>query len=124
MNIKSYRTIVIILSILLALIAIPCSASEKEVVEAHCKGEIEVRLPDNTRVDCLTAFYAMEYDYGPKWAEAIGQSLHYAMHTGKRAYIVLILKRDADKRYVRRAEAVIDHYGLPISIDWTMEEQP
>jgi len=32
----------------------------------------EDRLPDKTRIDCLTTTHAVEHDFGSKWAEAIG----------------------------------------------------
>jgi len=64
--------------------------SEAWYVEQSCAGEIEVVLSDRTRVDCLTDQYAIEYDFTHKWAEAIGQALHYGLMTGKRLGIVLI----------------------------------
>lgn len=33
-------------------------------------GQIEYVLDDKTRVDCLTASYAIEVDFAPKWAES------------------------------------------------------
>ena len=75
---------------------------EKEYVKAYCKGQIEYRLPDKTRVDCLTDEYAIEFDFGNKWAESVGQSLYYAKMTGKRPAVALILKKEKDKRYVDR----------------------
>ena len=47
-------------------------------------GQAEVVLPDGTRADCLTATHAIEFDFGSKWAEAIGQALFYGLQTGKR----------------------------------------
>ena len=44
---------------------------------------MEVVMKDCTRCDILTATHAIEVDFARKWAEAIGQSLNYAMHTGK-----------------------------------------
>jgi hypothetical protein len=49
---------------------------EKWYQERWCAekgGEAEVVLPDRTRCDCLTDENAVELDFGPKWAEAIGQ---------------------------------------------------
>ena len=45
---------------------------------------MEVVMKDGTRCDILTATHAIEVDFAKKWAEAIGQSLNYAMQTGKR----------------------------------------
>lgn len=89
-------------------------AKEKDYQLKHCAGQIEYRLPDTTRVDCLTDTHAIEYDYGRKWAEAIGQSLHYAFQTNKRAGIALIIEKESDLKYWYRLNSVITHYSLPI----------
>ena len=47
---------------------------------------------DKTRVDCLTDTHAVEFDFANKWAESIGQALHYQYITNKRAKVVLILE--------------------------------
>ena len=94
------------------------AGSEADYVNAHCQGVIEYRLPDRTRVDCLMLDHAIEYDYGKKWAEAIGQALHYAIMTGKRGGIVLI---GDDKRYTNRATNIIQVYSLPIDL-WIISE--
>ena len=79
---------------------------EKDYVNAYCKGQIEYVLPDRTRIDCLTDEYAIEFDYGKKWAESIGQSLYYAKMTGKKPAVALILNSPKDKRYVERINTV------------------
>ena len=56
---------------------------EREYVSQHCAGDMEYVLPGRTRVDCLTDKYAIEFDFASKWAEALGQSLHYAYATGR-----------------------------------------
>lgn len=71
-------------------------------------------LPDRTRCDCLTSTYAVEFDFGNKWAEAIGQALHYAIQTGKKAGIVLILEKEKDRKYWIRLNTIIQYYDLPI----------
>ena len=100
------------------------AASEADYVNAHCQGVIEYRLPDLTRVDCLLPDHAVEYDYGKKWAEAIGQSLHYAMHTGRRAGIVFISLDASDGYGIERARKLIGHYNLPIDILATIGTVP
>ncbi|HHL33122.1 MAG TPA: hypothetical protein ENJ30_02015 [Desulfobulbaceae bacterium] len=77
-------------------------------------GKTEYVLPDRTRCDCLTATHAIEFDFGPKWAEAIGQSLYYSLQTGKRAGIVLILEQPGDMRYWIRLNSVIMEDQLDI----------
>lgn len=77
-------------------------------------GITEVVFPDRTRCDCLTATHAVEFDFGGKWAEAIGQSLYYSLQTGKRAGIALILERPGDYKYWLRLNSVIRANDLPI----------
>jgi len=52
----------------------------------------EYENKDMTRVDCLTKTHAVEFDFANKWAESIGQCLHYQRMTGKRGMVVLILE--------------------------------
>ncbi len=56
-----------------------------------------VLLPDRTSADCLTETHAIEFNFSNKWAESIGQSMFYALQTGKRAGIVLI--QDSPRDY-------------------------
>lgn len=96
---------------------------EKEYQSAWCLaqgGQVEVRQADKTRVDCLTDTYAIEFDFGSKWAEAIGQSLYYAIQTGKQPGIVLILEKSGDIRYWERMNRVIDRFELNIKV-WKMK---
>lgn len=67
-------------------------------------GKQEFVLWDNTRVDCLTKDYAIEFDFAKKWAESIGQSLYYAKMTGKKPAVALILTDLKDYKYVKRIE--------------------
>ncbi len=76
-------------------------------------------LSDRTRVDCLTATHAVEVEFAPKWAEAVGQSLHYASLTGKRAGIVLVLRSSRDSRHLTRLLGVVRRYDLPVDV-WTL----
>ena len=90
---------------------------EKSYQEQWCKdrGQVEVVLADKTRCDCLTATNAVELDFGPKWAEAIGQSLYYALQTGKKAGVVLILEKKSDRKFWLRLNSTIEHFNLPIT---------
>lgn len=81
-----------------------------------CNGKTEVVMTDGTRCDILTEDYAMEVDFAHKWAEAIGQSLNYARLTGKRAGIVLIMKKNKDEHHLDRVLKIIESYSLPIDI--------
>lgn len=90
---------------------------EREYQNAWCAevgGETEVVLDDGTRVDCLTDEYAVEVDFAPKWAEAVGQSLYYAEKTGRRPGVLLILEKNTDERYLRRLQTLADRYQIDV----------
>ena len=87
---------------------------EKEYQQAWCQGEMEVRMPDGTRADCVTKNYAIEIDFAPKWAEALGQALHYADQTGKQPAILLIIERDKDWRYYNRLKRTARKQGVKV----------
>lgn len=84
------------------------------------RGQMEVVLDDGSRCDCLTDTYAVEFDFGAKWAESIGQSLNYSAQTGKRPGIVLILERPGDERYLERIRTVDRAFRLGITV-WIMD---
>jgi len=77
-------------------------------------GKAEYVLPDRTRVDCLTGKYAVEVDFAPKWAEAIGQALYYASVTGRTPAVLLIMERPTDARYLLRLRRVAIDAGFTI----------
>ena len=83
-------------------------------------GVAEVINDDRTRVDCVTSEYAIEVDYANKWYEAVGQSLHYGLKTGKKPGILLIMKTEKDIKYYNRLMKAIQHYSLPITV-WTIK---
>ena len=85
------------------------------------KGKTEHVLPDRTRVDCLTDSHAIEFDWGKKWHEGIGQSLYYALQTGKRAGVVLIITKRKQHRFWIRLNSTIEHHRLPIDT-WLIED--
>ena len=100
-----------------SLLFIGCSHATSKKYNEHfyqtqlcteLSGEMEYVLEDRTRVDCLTDEYAIEVDFAKKWAEGIGQSLHYAYMTDKKPAIALIVDRKKDKRYLKRLNANIE----------------
>ncbi len=117
-----------ILSLFFLLTAVPGQAAhlhperwyQERWCEAH-NGRMEVVLADNTRCDCVTDTHAIEFDFGSKWAESIGQALYYGLQTGKRPGVVLILEKDSDRRYWIRLNTTIQHYDLPIDT-WETNE--
>ena len=68
-----------------------------------------------TYVDCLTEDYAIEAEFDYKW-KAIGQSLHYAEATNKKAAILLIKRKQSNKDYYNEMMNVINKYDLPIKV--------
>ena len=84
-------------------------------------GQIEYRLQDKTRVDCLTATYAIEFDFATKWAEAIGQSLHYGAMTNHKSGVVLIMENKAkDIKYLKRLNKVAIDHNITV---WTVDNK-
>ena len=116
-----YKLLLPLLFIFISSCSTQEKLNEKWYQQRWCSdqnGQIEVRLKDKTRCDCLTNNYAIEVDFAHKWAEAIGQSLHYSKMTGEKAGILLIVEGNKDKKYLSRLEQVIDHHKLSIRV-WT-----
>ena len=93
---------------------------EKEYQAAWCnqeQGEAEHVLDDGARVDCLTDKYAVEVDFGPKWAESIGQSLYYGIKTEKKPGVLLIIEKPTDARYLFRLWTVAKMLDIKV---WTI----
>lgn len=82
------------------------------------KGTQEIILKDLTRVDCITSTHAIEFDFANKWAEAIGQSLHYAEMTNKQAGIVLIIEKPAQWKYYNILLPLCQKYNITL---WTIQ---
>lgn len=115
------RVIQIIILFLFSLAALGAHLYlEREYQDQWCSqygGIQEYVLDDNSRVDCLTDEYAVEFDFAPKWAEAIGQSLYYAEKTGRKPGIVLILEKPKDKKYLERLQTISEKHQIRV---WTI----
>jgi len=83
-------------------------------------GITEVVLDDLARVDCLTDEYAVEFDFGQKWAESIGQALYYGLKTGKKSGVVLILEKNSDTKYLDRLKAVAEKHSIKV---WVIKHE-
>ena len=79
-------------------------------------GRTEVVMPDRTRADCVTDTHAVEVEFAPKWLEAVGQSLNYASHGGKRAAILILCRRPTDKKKLKFLKRLVEFYSLPIDV--------
>ena len=78
-------------------------------------GEMEYRLPDRSRVDCLTERYAIEVEFAKKWAEGIGQSLYYAHESGRKPAIGIIVRdTQADRQRLRRLRTLSEPLHIRI----------
>jgi len=86
------------------------------------QGEQEQILSDGTRCDCMTETYSVEVDFAYKWAESIGQALHYSLMTGKSAGILLIIEQEKDWKYYFRVLEIIKFYKLPVTV-WTIQPE-
>ena len=93
---------------------------ESYYVAKHCKGETEVTLVDRSRVDCVQTWdneqYVIEYDWANKYKEAFGQAVSYSTSTGKKAGVVLIMRKTSDVKYLRRLERMNNKLKYPIKI--------
>ena len=93
---------------------------EKYYQDIWCKnnnGRTEVKLIDNTRIDCLTKTHAIEFDFASKWAEAIGQSLHYSHMSSKKPGIVLIIEQSGDYKYFNKIKPLCEKHQITL---WEM----
>ena len=92
--------------------------SESSYQHAWCsmhKGIEEYENKDFTRVDCLTQYHAVEFDFANKWAESIGQALHYEYMTGKKGMVVLILENPQKQIvYFNRVKALSKKYNFDV----------
>lgn len=92
--------------------------SESSYQHAWCsahKGIEEYENKDFTRVDCLTEQNAVEFDFANKWAESIGQALHYAYMTGKKGKVVLILENPKKEMvYYKRVKKLGKIHGFDV----------
>lgn len=95
------------------------SFSEKDIARIWCEareGQSEFRTKYGTYVDCLTEDYAIEVERDKNWKEAIGQSLHYAESTKKKAGILLIQDKNSQVDYLSQLQRVIEEFQLPITL--------
>jgi hypothetical protein len=96
---------------------------ERWYQEAWCssRGQTEVIMADRSRADCANATHVVEFDFGKKWAESIGQALNYGAQSGKTPGIVLIIEKPGDERYLRRVLRVRETYKLPLDV-WALDK--
>jgi len=88
------------------------------------KGEREVVLEDRTRIDIVTDTHVIEVDFAEKWAESIGQSLHYqGMLSDKTAGVLLVIDIEKEVRFLERLVGVAIKHGIDVWIwDWKTDK--
>jgi hypothetical protein len=79
-------------------------------------GQIEYVLSDQARVDIVTDTFAIEVDFGEKWAESIGQSLFYSTYLKKKAGVLLIVNGTLEDRFVKRLMSVASYHNITVWI--------
>lgn len=91
---------------------------ERDYQKRFCAGmALEIPTPSGARADCVSETHAIEVDWSKKWAEAIGQSLHYASELNLKAGIVLVCKKALTcSGHAYRLESTIKAYKLPIDV--------
>ena len=122
---KAFRTFALLMLLILFL-PLPLTAGrlhhESYYQKAFCdrhRGKTEVKLPDGARVDCLTDRYAVEVDFANKVFEGVGQSLYYALKTGKRPGVVVIVERlRHDRKNVKRLMDLAKEYDIAV---WSVD---
>lgn len=79
-------------------------------------GVAEYRLPDESRIDVFDedAGVAFEVEWASKWTQAIGQCEFYAISTGAKPGVILLLKDDGDKLHYLRCLVVCEKLGIEL----------
>jgi len=103
----------------LEMYPVPDDMYERKWCAEH-KGATGVKMPDGTSAECITSTQLVEFEFAPKWAEAIGRALYYSFETGKKAGVVLILDDEKSLEHWRRLNITIEYFKLPIDT-WKME---
>lgn len=84
------------------------------------KAEAEVRLADGTRVDLLSATHAWEVEYpkSGKCYECVGQALYYAIQTGRKPGVILLVSGDPrEERYIERTRKVCERLWIDLHLE-------
>ena len=117
------RTIAFILTFAISILFSHANAIENEDYYnrqfcSEVSGQAEYKLPDRSRIDCLTDTHAYEADWadGLKVYESIGQSLYYAAETGKKPGILLLVRKRNSDKHIRKVRRVIESWDLPIEL--------
>ena len=115
------KKIIMLFGMLLIAVTLFSQTKQRESYYQHefalvMDGQVEVRLMDGTRADIVTDKYAIEVDFGAKWAEAIGQSLSYGIQLDKQPGILLVISGEDEIRFLERLMKVAVEHGIQVWI--------
>lgn len=82
-----------------------------DYIQSLIGGDREVQVQGG-RADLVTDEYAIEIEWAPKWKEAIGQALWYALNTNKKPGIILILENQDQYKYFIQLNSALDFGNL------------
>lgn len=108
---------------LACLVALCSTTSANELTQARrlaakYSAQVEVRLLDDSRVDLLSGTHAIEVDWAPKWAEAVGQAIHYSLLADRKPAVILLLRDPATEwRHLVRAAQVCGRLGIVLYVE-------
>lgn len=113
------------LLLLISLTAFSQKKHEKyyqSIIAERMHAKTEIVLDDKTRADIVTDTFAIEVDFAHKWAESIGQSLHYAHKLHKKAGILLIVDGAKDDRFIQILMPDADQLGITVWVIFITDE--
>jgi len=105
---------------LLTILSTTAAQAQNERIynDAFCErmhGISEFHSPaQNVRIDCITEDMVFETDYAHKWYEGFAQALYYSRISGKKAGILLILRKPSDIKFWNRLNDLIWYYDVPV----------
>lgn len=76
----------------------------------------EVRMPDETRCDLLSATHAIEVEWAHKWKEAPAQAVLYSLWTGRKPAVVLLSAGREHKLDILRCRLVCERLSIAMRI--------
>jgi hypothetical protein len=116
----------IILAVIFSALAMPALAQRAQVEDYYSEiwctengGTQEVYTDAGTRADCVFNDLVVEVDFDTKWAEGLGQALHYSVEFDRPGAVLLIVQNhngDDRQRYIDRLQSTIDSLCLRIRI--------
>lgn len=115
------KKLLLMIALVLFSVSVFSQTKQRESYYQHefaviMNGQTEVRLANGTRADIVTDKYAIEVDFGAKWAEAVGQSLSYGIELKKQAGILLVLSGEDEIRFLERLMPVAVEHGIQVWI--------